>query len=233
MSFIADIFSANEQADATEAAAQKQADASKYAADLGNKQFEAIQQRDQPVYEARNASLAKLRQVLGIDGGSGLSAQTVMNEPGYKFGLDQGQQAINSQATARGMRNSGAQLKAAARFGTDYATTKYDNAFNRIVNPLQSMSGQAQTAIGANNQLGMQNAVNAGQNAIGAANAAAAADLSAARGWGTAANSVAGWFGQNNPFAQGNPLSVGQPIVYNDGNVSGSDQFGWKGAGGF
>jgi uncharacterized membrane protein len=53
-------------------------------------------------------------------------------DPGYEFGRQQGQQAIDRKAAAAGGRISGASLKAATQFGNDYATTGYSTAYNRV-----------------------------------------------------------------------------------------------------
>lgn len=53
------------------------------------------------------------------------------NEPGYQFGLNEGEKGIDRAAGAAGGRYSGATLKALTRFNSDYAGTKYDAAFNR------------------------------------------------------------------------------------------------------
>ena len=55
----------------------------------------------------------------------------LQNEPGYQFGQQQGQLAIDRAASAAGRYDSGDTLKALTRFGNDYAGTKYNEAFNR------------------------------------------------------------------------------------------------------
>jgi hypothetical protein len=89
-------------------------------------------------------------------------------DPGYQFRLDQGQKAIERSAAARGGLLSGAAVKAAADYNQGSASQEYNNAYNRfqndrasILNPLQSLSGQGQSAT---NQLSA-NAGNFGQNA--------------------------------------------------------------------
>lgn len=84
-------------------------------------------------------------------------------DPGYQFRLDEGNKAINAAAAARGMGNSGATMKALARYGQDYATNEYQNAYNRFnadrdrrFNRFSSLAGIGQTAT---NQVGL-----AGQN---------------------------------------------------------------------
>ena len=72
-------------------------------------------------------------------------------DPSYQFGLNEGQKAIENSASARGMSLSGAQLKKLNRFGQDYGTTKYNEAFNRRQVNLDNlyrmiMGGQAAAA---------------------------------------------------------------------------------------
>ena len=73
-------------------------------------------------------------------------------DPGYQFRLSEGLKAMERGAAARGGLQSGAALKAAQRYGQEYASGEYTNAFNRYqaeraarLNPLQSLSGVGQT----------------------------------------------------------------------------------------
>lgn len=161
-----------------------------------------------PALEARNASLQRMRELLGIGGdasakgygtlGGAVSPVDVTSDPGYQFGFSQGQTALNNQLGARGMRNSGAALKAAARYGNDYGTTKYNDAFNRVIanrsaqlNPLQSLAGAAQTGASTVAQAGQNygNTVSGNQTALG--NALGANSLSQGNIWGGSVNQLA------------------------------------------
>ena len=51
--------------------------------------------------------------------------------PGYQFGLDQGIKGVNASAAARGGLLTGGAVKAADRFATDYATSKYGELANQ------------------------------------------------------------------------------------------------------
>lgn len=55
----------------------------------------------------------------------------VESEPGYVFARDQGQKALDNKFAAAGSYFSGAALKGAAKFNSDYAGTRYDAAFQR------------------------------------------------------------------------------------------------------
>lgn len=53
------------------------------------------------------------------------------NEPGYQFGLSQGELGIGRGQAARGNFLSGAAMKELNRFNQDYAGTKFNEGFNR------------------------------------------------------------------------------------------------------
>lgn len=78
------------------------------------------------------------------------TAEQVMAEPGYEFARQQGEQAIQRQLNAKGMRYSGAEGKALARFGNDYASGQYANAFGRLGQANAQDFGQRSTAFGQN-----------------------------------------------------------------------------------
>jgi hypothetical protein len=121
-----------------------------------------------------------LKQFTGAD---------LQNEPGYQFALSEGNKAIDRASAAAGRYDSGAALKELARYGNDYASTKYNDAFNRdqtnkntTYNFLAGQSGQGANAAAmtgniGNTSLGLGNAArsNAGDATaagyIGSANA--------------------------------------------------------------
>ncbi len=96
-------------------------------------------------------------------GAGGFTAEDMYKDPGYQFGLSEGTKARETSASARGMQLSGATQKALTRFGTDYASTKYNEAFNRRQAGLDNLyrmitSGQAAAAgqSAAGGQMGSQ-----------------------------------------------------------------------------
>lgn len=129
---------------------------------------------------------------------------------GLQFGLDQGVQGINRQAASRGGLNSGATLKALARFTTDYGSTKAGDSYNRftndqgnIYNKLAGLNGTAQTASNQIQASGQNMVNNVGNNLIGAGNARAS-------GYISTGNALAGALGQGvNAYNQYN--SMNQP----------------------
>jgi hypothetical protein len=123
--------------------------------------------------------------------------QDFEQDPGYAFRLSEGQKAIERSAAARGGLQSGAALKAAARYGQEMGSQEYQNAFSRYQtnrsNQLNPLFGLMNTGIGAANNLtdiaGQQgqnraNALNA-QGYYGARGAADTANI-----WGNAVGSI-------------------------------------------
>lgn len=76
-------------------------------------------------------------------------------EPGYQFGLTEGEKAINQLAASRGAYFGGGAAKELTKYGQDYAGTKYNEAFNRdqatksMTNNL--LSGISNQGLGATN----------------------------------------------------------------------------------
>lgn len=135
-----------------------------------------------------------------------VTAADVMSDPGYQFGLQQGQTALDRKIAAMGGRVSGAALKAAARFGTDYGSTKYGEAYSRKqdrLNRLAALAGIGQTAVGGTSAAG-QNAGNQISNLASAqGNFNAAATLGRANTWGNSANQIAALYGRNSGSSGG------------------------------
>lgn len=81
------------------------------------------------------------------------TGEDLASEPGYQFGLAEGEKGIDRAMRARGSFDSGSALKSLTRFGQDYAGTKFNEGFNRdlaskqnLFNMLAGISGTGQTA---------------------------------------------------------------------------------------
>lgn len=81
--------------------------------------------------------------------------QNYLNSAGYKFNLQQGQNAITSSNAANGLLNSGAALKSLAGFGQGLAS-------NYLKDYLGQLSGLSQLGLGAGGLI-----ANAGQQSKG------------------------------------------------------------------
>lgn len=114
--------------------------------------------------------------------------------PGYNFRLQQGVNALDRSASARGMNFSGAQAKALDDYGQGQASSEYGN----YVNALSGIAGQGQVA--ANNA---NNASNAAM--LPGMNAFSQGNLARASSFQTGANALASGIasGVNNAAAIG------------------------------
>lgn len=62
---------------------------------------------------------------------------TEANDPGYQFRLNQGMQALQNSAAARGGLLSGGTAKQLEQYGQDYASNEYGNVYNRALGEYQ------------------------------------------------------------------------------------------------
>ena len=175
---------------AAKSAASTQADAANRAADLQYKQWQEQVALQKPWLQAGETALNKLVPLATNYTPFGMDQ--FQQDPGYQFRLSEGLKALDRQAAARGGLISGAALKAAGRYGQDYASGEYQNAFNRYqteraaqLQPLQSLAGVGQTTAQQIGQAGTQMASNVGE-------AQAAAAQARASGYTGAANALTG-----------------------------------------
>lgn len=126
---------------ASNKAADKQAKAAGEASDaqvMANREtiafqeevFEQQREDNAPWREIGGESLKELRA--GIDSGDfDMSNFRFKTDPGYQFRRQEGINALDASAAARGRLQSGAQARAVTRYGSELASQEYGNAFNR------------------------------------------------------------------------------------------------------
>lgn len=187
---------------ASSRAARRQTEAANNATGEQRRQFDLMYGDQQPYREAGQGAIRELAGLSGYDPTP--SAQDVMNEPGYQFGMDQGRNAIQGTAAARGGLYSGNALKELTQFGGDYATTRFgqandrrQQAFGNRWNRLAGLAGIGQTSVQQTGNAGMNFGNRAGANMMGAGNAQAAAGMQRADIWGNAANQLGGYMAWN------------------------------------
>lgn len=160
----ATLVGAGASAYAANQASNAQANAAQAGLNAQQRMFNRQVELNEPFRQAGITSQNQLLTLLGLQGGDpnspnwgryarDFSMADYQADPGYQFRLDEGQKALERSAAARGGLQSGAALKAAARFGQDYGSQEYQNAFNRYqvnrsnqLNPLQSVMGAGQSA---------------------------------------------------------------------------------------
>lgn len=176
-------------------AANQQAGATKDALGEQQREFDTNQANQKPYLDAGKAALGQYQTAINTPT---TAADVMANDPGYQFGLDQGQTALDRKIAAMGGRVSGAALKGADRYATDYATTGYNSAYQRSqdrLNRLASLAGLGQTATSASAASGSAstNAITALQTNQG--DASAASSLAQGSIWGNTANQLAALYG--------------------------------------
>lgn len=195
---------------ASNQAAKTQANAARDAAALQQQQFEKQIELQEPWRQAGITALNALTPLATNYTPFGMDQ--FQQDPGYAFRLSEGQKALDRSAAARAGLQSGAALKAAARFGQDYGSQEYQNAFNRYqterqarLGPLQSLAGVGQTSANALGQAGQQMAGNVGEMMTSGAAARAS-------GYVGGANALNSALGQGLNYYQGqNMLNMFKP----------------------
>lgn len=200
-------------ANASQSAADTQANAANNATQAQLQMYGQARQDLSPYVTSGNQALSRLSDLVGTSGNTGASGYGSLmqpfnadtfrqyQDPGYQFQLQQGQQALqNSQAAQDGVL-SGAALKDLINYNQNFANTSFDNAFNRYQtqqgNQYQRLSGlvnlgQASAAGTAANA--MTAGGNIGANTIAAGNAQAAGMMGSANAINGGINNAASMY---------------------------------------
>lgn len=137
-----------------------------------------------PYMQTGSAALSQLAGLFGIGTGGPTGAtaaqatQALTQYPGYQFGLDQGQQALDRSAASRGLSLSGAQLKDSQQFGQGYAM---QNAWQPYVSQLSGLSSLGQSAAAGVGNNGLATGQGISNSQLGAGNAQASGINNAAQ----------------------------------------------------
>ena len=177
------------QADAANRASQLQYDATMAGVGETRRQYDQSRADQLPWLQTGQRTLGQLESRLP-ELTSTFKPGDLTQDPGYQFGLNQGMDAIGAQARALGLSNSGGTMKELVRYGTDYAGTKYQEAWGRdqaekqgIYNMLAGISGTGQVT---GSQLAGQGAQSSSTiaNLLQSGDAASANGISGAAGAG-------------------------------------------------
>jgi hypothetical protein len=194
---------------AADKAAKTQARSADKATELQKQMYEEGVVRQKPFYEAGLTGQNRLMELLGLGGdpnaqgyGSAMRPFGMSDfeaDPGYAFRMKEGLKGLDQQAAARGGLISGNALRAAQQYGQDLGSQEYQNAYNRyqtnrtnVLNPLQSLLGQAQSTANTLGTSGQNYATNAGNTMMAAGNARASGYTGSADAWNRALGGAAG-----------------------------------------
>jgi hypothetical protein len=198
-------------------AAEAQAASAREALALQKQMYGETVARNKPFYDTGVGANNRLATMLGTGGNAGdadygsmtrnFSMADYLNnqDPGYQFGLDTGMNALNAQNAATGGAQSGAAMKAAQRYGVDYGSTKYNDAYNRYTNNRSNiynmLSGQGNVGLNAANNTsaaGTNYANAGGADITGAGNAAASGYIGSANAYNSAIGGITNAYNQYN-----------------------------------
>lgn len=199
-------------------AAKQQTDAANAASQTRLKMYDQTRSDLQPYLNTGTSALQQLARMFGLGTGGPSNATAnssllaLQNYPGYQFGLNQGQQALDRSAASRGLVLSGAQLKDSQQFGQGYAE---QTSWQPFISMLQQIAGMGQNA-------GAQAGTFGAQAAEGIAGSQLAAGQAQASGTVGGANAVLGGLqsGLSNALLAYNLYNNGPSNTGNPGSVS-------------
>jgi hypothetical protein len=247
---VTSLIGGKQSSNAAQSAAQTQADAANNATAA---QQAALQQQlalQQPFTTAGTTAVNQLSAMTQPGGALtkdfGYGPFNYQADPGYYFRLNEGLNAMNATAAARGGLISGNALKAGQVYGQQMGSQEYQNSFNRylqnyanaqntfqlnrnnLIDPLKFLTNIGQA--GASNQAANVGSFGSSQaaNTTGAANALAAGQIGSANaynnalgGIGNAAQTAAmmSMYGGGNRSAYGNntPMATAEQGYYGPG----------------
>ena len=177
---------------ASSKAAKTQAASADRASQIQQENFEQTRKDLMPYKQAGDTSLSQLMGQMTPDGyfNQTYTGQDIYSDPSYQFRLQQGQDAIQSSAAAKGGLLTGATLKALQNYGQESASQEYGNAYNRFnadqtnrYNRLSNLVGIGQNAAAQVGNAGAQTSQAIANNTMAGANALAAGQIGSANAW--------------------------------------------------
>lgn len=207
------LYSANKQAGAAKAAGNKSERAAADAAAATEQNYQRTQTNLQPYLDAGTDALTKIKAVNNGD------YTGFENSPDYTFARDQGIQAQDRSAAARGSLYSGGHSADLATFASGLASQNLNTYYNRLTG-LASMGQGSATSLGS---IGNGAAAQAGGFNLAGANAANSASYEATNANTNLVNNLANIGGQfagqyaSRPAA--NASSYGTPSGINNAGL--------------
>lgn len=177
---------ADTQTQAAEQGQQLQAQEAQNALDFQKQEWQTNQTNEAPWLQAGQGGLNRLQTLLGLGTSTSSTSDPAFGSlaqpftpptaaqaeqyPGYEFGQQQGQEALNNSAAAKGNLLSGNTQEALNKFGQDYAQNDYSNVYNQSFNTFQANQANTFNRLAALSGIGQQSATTLGQQGQQAAN---------------------------------------------------------------
>ncbi len=216
------------QGNAAKDAANTQAGATDRAAAATERQY---QQNRADMTPWREAGVTALNQqtagmVPGGDFNRDFTLSDFTADPGYQYRLDQGREALEGSAAARGQLLSGGTLKALTRYGQDQGSGEYQSAYQRFnadrdrrFNRLSAVAGTGQTATNNIATMGAAATESSNTSRVSSADTQAAGTIGAANGLVNGMNSAVNGYMSLNTMNRMMPTSA-TPSMYSGGGSS-------------
>ena len=199
----ASLIAGNQQSKAAQRAANTTAAATDRANALQQRMYEENVARQKPFYDV---GVNALPELVNASKYTNFGMDQFQADPGYAFRLGEGTKALERSAAARGGLLSGGTGKALQRFGQELGSQEYTNAFNRYqteraarLNPLQSLTGTAQTTANTLGTAGQTMATNVGNAYMGQGVNQGNALLAGTQARTSAYGDIAKLYGQTSP----------------------------------
>lgn len=193
------------QAKSTQQASDTQLQAQRETNEMQWDMYEQNRKDQEPWRKAGETALGQLSTGLKAGGEFNRNFQVsdFQKDPGYAFRQSEGLKAIDNSAAARGSSLSGATLKALTKYGQDFASNEFNNAYNRWnndtsnrFNRIAGVAGVGQQAVNQVGAYGQQTASNIAQGNMNTANNVASNTIQAgnarASGYVGTANAING-----------------------------------------
>jgi hypothetical protein len=167
----------------------------------------------EPWRTAGTNALAKMQQQYGNMPPAFTGQVDLTQDPGYAFRLAEGEKILGRNAAVRSGVMSGSALKNAIRFGQDYGSQEYQNAFGRALtgynanvareatgyNRLASMAGLGQTSANTLTNAAGTYGTNVGNAMINQGVNTGNATMAGTRAMTSAYGDIANLYGRTNP----------------------------------
>lgn len=210
----AGLSAAGTQASAADYAANLQAQEAQNALNFNQQQWNTTQANEAPWLSAGKTDLGNLQAILAQPGQgwnqtfTPPTAAEASQYPGYQFQEQQGQEALQESAAAKGALYSGNTQEALAQYGQQSAQSDYNNVYNQAFQQYQQKYGQYNdqlNRLAAGAGTGQSTASTLGQQGQNAANTTANINLTTGAQQGqdyqnAAAATASGYVGAGNAF---------------------------------
>jgi hypothetical protein len=222
---------AQAQESAADYAAQLQYQEAQNALGFQEQEWNTQQKNLAPWLQGGQQGLKQLETLLGVGGnttaagyGSLLTPftpptiQQAEQYPGYQFGLQQGEQALQNSAAAKGNVFSGNTSEALNNYAQNYAQQDYSNVYNQAFNTFETNQANTYNRLAALSGLGQQTATTLGSEGQQAASNAGNIDITLGAQEGqdyqnAAAAEASGYIGSANAWSSA--LSGGSSNLMN------------------